>query len=62
MNHNDKQYLHGLSIIDALDSEHLLGASIRDAESFKPWRACLPAIYGLALDSDAEALYRQCKL
>jgi hypothetical protein len=39
--------LHGLSILDAIESPHLLGASIRDPESFKPWLALLAAMFGL---------------
>jgi len=42
--------LHGLSILDAIESPHLLGASIRDPESFKPWLASLAAIFGLPLN------------
>ena len=31
------------------DSPHLLGASIKDAESMRPWRAFLAAMFGLPL-------------
>lgn len=43
--------LHKLTIVEALDSEYLLGASIRDPASFAPWRAFLAVLYGLPLDS-----------
>jgi hypothetical protein len=38
-----------MNIIEALDDRNLLGASIRDPESWKPWRALLAAAFGLAL-------------
>ena len=49
-----------MNILEALDDCNLLGASIRDAESWKPWRALLAAAFGLPLSEDALALYRQC--
>ena len=49
-----------MNIIEALDDRNLLGASIRDAESWKPWRALLAAAFGLPLSSDELALYRAC--
>jgi len=49
-----------MNIIEALDDRNLLGASIRDAESWKPWRALLAAAFGLSLDQDQLALYRAC--
>jgi hypothetical protein len=52
--------LHKLTIVEALDSEYLLGASIRDPASFAPWKAFLAVLYGLSLDSAAAALYTQC--
>jgi hypothetical protein len=44
-----------MNIIEALDDRNLLGASIRAAESWKPWKGLLAAAFGLSL-----ALYRQC--
>jgi hypothetical protein len=44
-----------MNILAAIDDRNLLGASIRDAESWKPWRALLAAAFGLPL-----ALYRAC--
>jgi hypothetical protein len=35
-----------MNIIAALDDRNLLGASIRAAESWKPWRALLAATFG----------------
>jgi hypothetical protein len=49
-----------MNILEALDDRNLLGASIRDAESWKPWRALLAAAFGLSLSSDELALYRAC--
>jgi hypothetical protein len=48
-----------MNIIEALDDAHLLGVSIRDPDSWKPWRALLAAAFGLPLSSDELALYRQ---
>jgi len=48
-----------MNILEALDDAHLLGASIRDPDSWKPWRALLAASFGLPLSSDELALYRQ---
>lgn len=53
--------LHKLTIVEALDSEYLLGASIRDPASFAPWRAFLAVLYGLPLDDGAARdLYTRC--
>ncbi len=40
-----------MNILAALDDPHLLGASIRDPESWKPWRALLAAAFGLELSA-----------
>jgi hypothetical protein len=39
-----------MNIIEAIDDPNLLGASIRDSDSWKPWRALLAAAFGLPLD------------
>jgi hypothetical protein len=49
-----------MNIIEALDDPNLLGASIRDPDSWKPWRALLAASFGLPLSPDELALYRAC--
>jgi hypothetical protein len=49
-----------MDILAALDDRNLLGASIRDAESWKPWLALLAAAFGLSLSDDQLALFRQC--
>jgi hypothetical protein len=50
-----------MNIIEALDDPNLLGASIRDAESWRPWRALLAAVFGLPLENPYQAeLFRQC--
>jgi hypothetical protein len=38
-----------MNILEALDDRNLLGASIRDADSWKPWWALLAASFGLPL-------------
>ncbi|MGB6711652.1 MAG: hypothetical protein WBE85_16230, partial [Methylocella sp.] len=48
-----------MDILGALDDHNLLGASIRDPESWKPWRALLAASFGLPLSEDQLALFRQ---
>ena len=49
-----------MNILAALDDPNLLGASIRDPDSWKPWKGLLAAAFGLPLSSDELALYRQC--
>jgi hypothetical protein len=49
-----------MNILEALDDANLLGASIRDPDSWKPWKGLLAAAFGLPLSSDELALYRQC--
>jgi hypothetical protein len=52
--------LAGLTILDAIDAPNLLGAAIRNPESWKPWRAFLAAAFGLPLDPYGAELFRQC--
>jgi hypothetical protein len=40
-----------MNILAAIDDPNLLGASIRDPDSWKPWRAALAAAFGLPLFS-----------
>jgi hypothetical protein len=49
-----------MNILEALDDPNLLGASIRDPDSWKPWRALLAAAFGLPLDPYQAELFRQC--
>ena len=49
-----------MNILEALDDPNLLGASIRDPKSWKPWRAFLAAAFGLPMDDAAAELFRQC--
>src|SRR6202047_775854 len=49
-----------MNFLEALADRNLLGASIRDPDSWKPWRALLAAAFGLPLSSDELALYRAC--
>jgi hypothetical protein len=46
-----------MNILEALDDRNLLGASIRDADSWKPWRALLAAAFGLPLDPHTRASF-----
>lgn len=57
---SELQHLRGLSILQAIDSEHLLGAAIRDPQSFGPWRAFLSAAFALPMDDTARALFAEC--
>ncbi|MFZ3327284.1 MAG: hypothetical protein WA231_15960 [Methylocella sp.] len=49
-----------MNILEALDDRNLLGASIRDPDSWKPWRALLAAAFGLPLNPYQAELFRQC--
>ncbi len=49
-----------MNILEDIDDPHLLGASIRDPESWKPWRAFLAAAFGAPMDASEAAIYRQC--
>jgi hypothetical protein len=49
-----------MNILEALDDRNLLGASIRDPDSWRPWRALLAASFGLPLDPYQAELFRQC--
>jgi hypothetical protein len=49
-----------MNILAALDDPNLLGASIRDPDSWKPWRALLAAAFGLPLDPYQAELFCQC--
>jgi hypothetical protein len=40
-----------MNIIAAIDDPNLLGASLRDPDSWKPWRALLAAAFGLTRPS-----------
>ena len=50
-----------MNILEALDDPNLLGAAIRDPESWRPWRAFLAAAFGLGMDDNTAAeLFRAC--
>jgi hypothetical protein len=46
-----------MTILDALDDVHLLGASFRDAGSWSRWRVALAALFGLRMTAEAAAVY-----
>ncbi len=49
-----------MNIVQALDDPTVFRSAIRDADSWKPWRAFLKALFGLPM-SDTEAdLFRAC--
>lgn len=47
-------------ILAAIDDPALLGASIKDPVSWRPWRALLAAAFGLPMDDEAADLFRAC--
>jgi hypothetical protein len=49
-----------MNIIESLNDENLLGGSIKDPVSFSPWKALMASAFGLPLDPDQLALYRNC--
>ena len=49
-----------MNILAALDDRNLLGAAIRNPDSWRPWRALLAAAFGLPLDPYQAELFRQC--
>jgi hypothetical protein len=49
-----------MNIVEALDDPNLLGASIRDPDSWRPWRALLASAFGLPLDPYQVELFRHC--
>jgi hypothetical protein len=51
-----------MNIIEAIDDPNLLGASIRDPDSWKPWRALLAAAFGPRPSFSASARGAVCCL
>jgi len=49
-----------MNILEAIDDSNLLGASIRNPASWRPWRGLLAAAFGLGMDAEAAALFRAC--
>jgi hypothetical protein len=49
-----------LTILDAIDSPSIWRSWFRDPATWAPWRAFLAALFGLPLDADALALFREC--
>lgn len=56
----DLDQLSQLNIIEAIDSEHLLGHSIRNPVSWRSWRTALAAAFALPLDEEGAELFQQC--
>jgi hypothetical protein len=48
------------TILEAVDDRNLLGAGIADQVAWRSWRAVVAAAFGLPLDQDGLALYREC--
>jgi hypothetical protein len=51
-----------MDILAAIDDRNLLGASIRDPDSWKPWRALLAACFSLPPSCFASARGGLCRL
>jgi hypothetical protein len=49
-----------ISILDAMDDEHLFGQHFTDADSWKGWCTFLAVLFGLPLDDEQQLLFRQC--
>ena len=48
-----------VTILDALDDPHLLGAGFRDAGSWSRWRVALAALFGLPMTAEEQAIYTE---
>ena len=48
------------NVLEAVSDERLLGSRVAISASWRPWKAVLASLYGLPLDDEALALYRQC--
>jgi hypothetical protein len=46
-----------VTILEALDDPHLLGAGFRDAGSWTRWRVALAALFGLPMTAEAAAVF-----
>ncbi|WP_292522910.1 terminase family protein [Methyloceanibacter sp.] len=49
-----------ITILDAMADENVFGHAFRDAESWRAWTAFLAALFGLPLDDEAQAIFRDC--
>ena len=49
-----------MNIIEAIDDTALLGAAIRDRETFLGWRTLLKALFGLPMAAEEQSLFRAC--
>jgi hypothetical protein len=48
------------SILDAIRDERLFGAAFKSLETWRSWLAFLAALFGLPLDAEQAAIWRQC--
>jgi hypothetical protein len=48
-----------VNILEAIDDPNVFGGHFREAESWRPWRAFLGALFGLPLASDSADLFRR---
>src|ERR1035437_5707500 len=48
-----------MTIIDAMHDPALFGLWFKDTGSWRAWEAFLAALFGLLMDAEAEAIYRQ---
>lgn len=49
-----------VTILDALDDRKLFGGVLRDASTWRAWRAFLAALFGLPMTKDEAELFRTC--
>ena len=51
---------HNVSIIDAMNDQHLFAKFFRDPTTWAAWRAFLCALFGLPMTAEQLATYQQC--
>ena len=50
----------GLNIIDCIEHEHIFASLFRDPTEWRAWFSALRVVFGLPLDEDDLALFKQC--
>ena len=51
---------HAVTILDAVDDEHLFAPWFRDAATWQAWRAFLAALFALPMTPEQLATYHRC--
>jgi hypothetical protein len=49
-----------ISVLEAIDDQRLFGSAFRDLATWRSWLVFLRVLFGLKLDDDGAALYREC--